>query len=414
MIRKIALFSVCTALLTASCSKPDDDNTTETPSEKTLEQQIAEIAAKPYSTLTPEEQKVKLESEANGMLTQMESLKTIEAPETLENFENLLSIGSIDFLSGKEEEGVTDLLQVSDVYGIYEWNKTSNNWDKKSSTTELKFIFPSKSDSNTNDATLSLTSTASNIKATVPDSSDDDEIYLPSSANATLKINGTDIATIAATAKYGTQDKYPTEATFKVTLKEGYVYEMSAAKGAANTAKASLTYNGKNLINLTNNYSGDVDAIIKDETTGINLGAGNSVMNIMDNFAIVATINAEGLKNAQEANDKTYVYPEYSNDESYYTALNNYYKNSTAANVQALNDNIKGYLVSRKDGTKIAEVFQKSVKGDSYPSNGGTIQYYDEVQYLRFNDKTEVAADVYFTTGFDDFKQKFEDFMDGE
>jgi hypothetical protein len=59
---------------------------------------------------------------------------------------------------------------------------------------------------------------------------------------------------------------------------------------------------------------------------------------------------------------------------------------------------------------------------DSYYPTGGfwtttgmvtiTIQYYDEVLYLKFNDSTEVAMSTYFSEGFDNLKTKFEDFFE--
>ena len=98
------------------------------------------------------------------------------------------------------------------------------------------------------------------------------------------------------------------------------------------------------------------------------------------------------------------------------------------------NKNIKLILVSKKDGTKIADVVYHSEKGYSYDTelpvwikntnytNGGywsytgngeiiTIQHYDEVLYLKFNDNTEVEMGAYFSTGFDALETKFEDFL---
>jgi hypothetical protein len=68
MIKKILLLSVVISQLTISCTN-DEPKTTE--SEKSLDEQIAEIVKQPYSKLTPSEQKVKLEAEANEMLVQL-------------------------------------------------------------------------------------------------------------------------------------------------------------------------------------------------------------------------------------------------------------------------------------------------------------------------------------------------------
>ena len=64
-------------------------------------------------------------------------------------------------------------------------------------------------------------------------------------------------------------------------------------------------------------------------------------------------------------------------------------------------------FVSKKDGTKLADVIQKSEKGDIYYG----VQEYDSVLYLRFNDSTEVAMDVYFSSGFDNLATKFQNFF---
>ena len=87
-------------------------------------------------------------------------------------------------------------------------------------------------------------------------------------------------------------------------------------------------------------------------------------------------------------------------------------------------------LVSSKDGTKIADIIQKSVIGNTYTNNvvwssafGGYWQYssnpadvkivqnYDEVLYLRFKDNTDVAFDVYFSSGFSNLETRFQNFI---
>jgi hypothetical protein len=58
---------------------------------------------------------------------------------------------------------------------------------------------------------------------------------------------------------------------------------------------------------------------------------------------------------------------------------------------------------------------------DSYYPTGGfwtttgngaiTIQYYDEVLYLKFNDSTEVAMSTYFSEGFDNLELNLKIFL---
>ena len=87
MIKKTLLFSVIISQLIVSCSSNDEP--TNAP-EGSLTEQIANIIKQPYSKLTPAEQKVKLEAEANVMLVQMDKSKTSGAIEAIQNLEKLL------------------------------------------------------------------------------------------------------------------------------------------------------------------------------------------------------------------------------------------------------------------------------------------------------------------------------------
>ena len=152
----------------------------------------------------------------------------------------------------------------------------------------------------------------------------------------------------------------------------------------------------------------------------------------MDNFVIVAEMDITGLTTDENALDKSLIYPDY-NKKNYFTDINSYNLKYSEGYVAAYNKNNKLILVSKKDGTKIADVILRSEKGYSYTdnytrwivsnnnsnggywgynSNGGTlVQYYDEVLYLKFNDSTEVSMSSYFSTGFDNLERKFEDFL---
>lgn len=117
-----------------------------------------------------------------------------------------------------------------------------------------------------------------------------------------------------------------------------------------------------------------------------------------------------GLASDEAALEKSLIYPDY-NSKTYYADLNAYNLKESNGYVAAANKNIKLLLVSKKDGTKIADVIQHSEKGYSYYSNGTLVQYYDTVLYLKFNDNTEVEMGAYFSTGFDALETKFEDFL---
>ncbi|WP_281323246.1 hypothetical protein [Flavobacterium aestivum] len=441
MIKKFLLLSVIVSQLTISCSKEDDainptDPTNQTdptnptnPAEKNLAEQIAEIIKLPYSALQPEQQKTKLEAEANDMLLKLDKSKTSGAIEATENLGNLLSINTIDILDGKSDNQIADVLNISGVYGIYSWNNSKQIWEKTTSTSELKFIFPAKKGQTTNNATLSTKSTSSDIKVKLNDL---DQFYLPTSADATLTINDKQAATFTTTAKYSNGKETPTESSFKMVLSDGYTFEISGKKMPAE-AKSSFTFEGKNIIEFNSGSTANIDELLKDNALVSYRGKANGLIRLMDNFVILADANIEGLANDEAALDKSLTYPDYKS-KTYYTNLNTYNKSYSEGSVLANNKNVKMILVSKKDGTKIADVIQKSQKGDSYNSNviwktdssvkeyggywtwdynsvGTSVQQYDEVLYLKFNDNTEVEMSVYFSTGFDTLNTKFEDFL---
>jgi hypothetical protein len=457
MIKKLLLLALVAAQLTTSCSS-DNSETDEVTSEN-LNEQIANLVKQPYSKLTPGEQKIKLEAEANEMLLEMDKSKTSGAVEAIQNLGNLLDISSVDIFNGKNDNQIEDILNVSGVYGIYTWNSTKKIWIKTTSTTELKFLFPAKTTTTSNNATLSSKAISSDIKVKLKDTygnwvynpntneytqtpSINDEFFLPTSVDANLTIDNAQAATFAIKAKYSNEKETPDDFSYKMILNDGYAYGISSKKGDTNTVESAFTYKEKNLVKFTVGSTAKIDALIDDNDALVSYrGTANGLVELMDNFVIVANIDITGLGNDEAALEKSLAYPDYPDYESpkadfkaYYTAKNTYYKKYSEGNVVNSNKNVKLILVSKKDGTKIADIFYRSEKGysyidqipvwiiNSYYTNGGywssngngeaiTIQQYDEVLYLKFNDNTEVEMSAYFSTGFDKLETKFEDFL---
>lgn len=436
MIKKILLLSVVISQLTISCTN-DEPKTPE--SEKSLDEQIAEIVKQPYSTLTPSEQKVKLEAEANEMLVQMDKSKSSGAIEALQNLARLLDVSSVDVFSGKNDNSVEDIINTAGVYGIYTWNALKNTWTKTTSSTELKFIFPAKASLTANNAVFSTKGTASDVKVKIQDSYNwqtdtevNDYIFLPTAADAVLTIDNVSAATFTQTAKYANGKEVPNEFAYKMTLNDGYAWEMSGTKATENTSKAAFTYNGKNLVSFNAGSSASIDKLIEDDNLTKYRGKANGLVQIMDNFVIVANMDLATEAADEMALEKSLPIVDYQK-KTYLTDLNAYQLKYAEGSVTNFNKNIKLTLVSKKDGTKIAEVVKRSEKGYSYKDmydlwivdnsntyggywdynpNGGTIiQYYDEELYLKFNDNTEVSMSTYFSEGFDNLETKFEDFI---
>jgi len=433
MIKKLFLLSVIVSQLTISCSS--DDNSS---SEENLNAQIEKILKQPYSTLTPSEQKLKLEAEANEMLVQLDKSKSTGASDALENLERLLGINSVDLFNGKNSNEVEDVLKVSGVYGIYTWNSSQNKWIKTASTSELKFVFPAKESQTTNNANLSVKSVSSDIKTDFPDSYDPetgepvyDTYYLPKSADAILTIDGTQAATIATSTKYSKEGS-PEESTYKLTFNGGYAWEMGGKTGSKITSSnASLSYKEKNLIKFYAGTTAEIDALMTDSELAEYKGKANGLVQIMDNFVVVSDTDLENSA-IDDAKLDDIKFPFDFGSKDYYTdrtAYNLKYSQAVAAN---FNKNTKAILASKKDGTKIADVVMRSEEsGNYYPyekwivdaghSKGGywetdynsqvVVKHYKEVYYLKFSDNTEVAMSVYFSEGFENLNTKFQDFF---
>jgi hypothetical protein len=445
MIKKFILLSLVASQLMVSCSS-DDSPTTDPAKELTLEEQIANLVKQPYSKLTPTEQKAKLEVEANEMLVQLDKSKSSSAIEAIENLNRLLDISTVDIFNGKNDNEVEDILNVSGVYGVYTWDNAGKKWVKTASTTELKFVFPAKESQTTNNAVFSSKSVSSDIKVKYHDSyifngnetvDVNDWFFLPNTSDATLTIDNKEAAVFTQTAKYANGKEVPTEFSYKMSLNDGYIWEMSGSKATPNTSKATLTYNGKNLISFNAGSSVEIDKLIDNDELVQYRGKANGLFTLMDNFVIIADMDLATEAADEIALEKNNVRPtelsynDPKNDyKAYYTALNAYEKKISEGNAANFNKNMKLILVSKKDGTKIADIVQHSEKDGEYTFNlpiwdaeykywnnwnstgeSFTRPYLYEAYYLKFSDNTEVEMSAYFSSGFEKLQTKFDDFI---
>lgn len=445
MIKKFILLSLVASQLMVSCSS-DDSPTTDPAKELTLEEQIANLVKQPYSKLTPTEQKAKLEVEANEMLVQLDKSKSSSAIEAIENLNRLLDISTVDIFNGKNDNEVEDILNVSGVYGVYTWDNAEKKWVKTASTTELKFVFPAKESQTTNNAVFSSKSVSSDIKVKYHDSyifngnetvDVNDWFFLPNTSDATLTIDNKEAAVFTQTAKYANGKEVPTEFSYKMSLNDGYIWEMSGSKATPNTSKATLTYNGKNLISFNAGSSVEIDKLIDNDELVQYRGKANGLFTLMDNFVIIADMDLATEAADEIALEKNNVRPtelsynDPKNDyKAYYTALNAYEKKISEGNAANFNKNMKLILVSKKDGTKIADIVQHSEKDGEYTFNlpiwdaeykywnnwnstgeSFTRPYLYEAYYLKFSDNTEVEMSAYFSSGFEKLQTKFDDFI---
>jgi hypothetical protein len=457
MIKKFLLLSLVASQLMISCSHDNDESTPEP--QQSMEEQIAALLKQPYSTLTPAQQKVKLEAESNEMLNQFDKIKSSSATEAIANLNRLLDVGSVDILNGKNGNQVEDILNVSGVYGIYTWDNTAKTWAKTASTTELKFVFPAKASQTANNAIFSAKSVSSDVKVKYADTygrwvynsetkvstyqtTTYDYFFLPTSANASLTIDNIQAATFTQTAKYSNGKQAPDEFACKMVLNDGYTWEASGAKAVQNNAKGSLTYNGKNLVDFVGGSTTEIDKLLDNSKLVQYRGKANGLIKLMDNFIIVADMDLAGEASDKEAlykNNPYTDYPDYqdpnSNFKTFYNSRNSRKLKISQGLAANFNKNMNFVLVSKNDGTKIATIVKHSQKENEYTINlpvwlankwsttgGGywttngegeliSQSDFDEVYYLKFNDNTEVEMSVYFSEEFNTFQTKFGEFI---
>ncbi|BFM43622.1 hypothetical protein CFS9_22630 [Flavobacterium sp. CFS9] len=453
MIKKLFLVSLVASQLMVSCSS--EDSKEEPTKEQTLAEQIENLSKQPYSKLTPAEQKVKLEAEANEMLLQLDKSKGSGAIEAIQNLGRLLGLRKVDIFNGKNDNTIEDILNVSGVYGIYTWDNTAKIWVKTASTTELKFVFPAKASQTANNAIFSAKSTSSDIKVKKIDTYGNwtydpnkqqyiqnpsvyDYFFLPATADATLTIDNATAATFTQTAKYSNKKEIPDEFAYKMTLSDGYAWEMSGKKALESSSKATFTFNGKTLVDFNAGSTANIDGLLENDKLVQYRGKANGVIKLMDNFIIVANMDLATEAADDIALDKSIVRPSYLTDntnpkndyKAYYTALNAYEKKYSEGLVALFNKNRKLILVSKKDGTKIADIIQRSEARGNYTFNlpvwneqnkywsWNTAQgesfsqpYMEEIYYLKFSDNTEVEMSTYFSEGFTALETKFENFV---
>jgi len=125
--------------------------------------------------------------------------------------------------------------------------------------------------------------------------------------------------------------------------------------------------------------------------------------------------------------NKYAVQQDWDKNENRYNLWSQYEKERSDKNAKAFNDYVKVALFSTKDNFKIADIIQYSkidsdywdkYKWDSTAKmwslgNVDTkkLDLYNNVHFLKFGDKTEVQASVYFSEGFDKIEKKLEDLL---
>lgn len=416
----LTIAALVSCLFFASCNSDNDKEWTPglTPEE---------VAKLPYSELTPDQQKVKLEKEASDFLDMASELKSQTMIDAYKNLNDLIKMSFPDLIGGEPARSAEDIFKYANVFGIHEWNPSTQEWVKTTSTSELKFIFPATASSKTNNATLVASATASDVIVNLGEVN----VPLPTLVTGLLTIDGKESAKINLAAEYNNQKLVPSKIDFDV-LYGNYNMEFDFSKAAENKLTLAMKYKDNMMLYAETGATIKIDDIIAGASE-MEFGKVNSYIQLTDNLVFYADIDIdayfkEKMTISEEYNQKQDALYS-SRDETYYDKLNELNRVYSEQEAACTNKYVKFTLASIKDATKVAtlkfvsekeeeehpyrkwdEVTQEWVSTNE-PNMDINEAYYDENTYLVFNDNTEVEAKAFFSEGFDTIIEKWMNFI---
>jgi hypothetical protein len=240
------------------------------------------IQGEKFSPMSIEENKAIIEDAGIEFVQSLNRMKSIETVGVIVNLSEILSSSVYDKKSLSHDSKVFSTLEtftsvaqgdkkINDLYssmissaelsddpasiqefwnesvGTYNWNSNTNDWDIQYGGTKIIVKFPSKEESNINDATLTI----SDYKGVIISNPLDDEYEgdLPVSLKADLKVGTKTLVTMTFGASYNSEG-IPNSVASDLTI-EGYKFEIDIS----NTSKrVSVNYkfseNGKTIIQL--------------------------------------------------------------------------------------------------------------------------------------------------------------------
>ena len=409
------------------------------------------ISNLPYSELSPDEQKIKLEDESLAFLELCNAAKSSPAVDALQNLNSLLDEAGVDFFESTSEKSaikvksVKAAIEYSDFYGVFTWNTSKKDWDFSSSKSELKFVFPAKKGSTNNNAALSIKAASSNVLA-------DDLIYMPKSVTCTLTVNNKEEAKIEFSADYKNNNPAPVKIEFKLSTGDGYTYWWKIEKGNESQVAMKMSFKNKTMFEVLFKSGIKFDEIFdlalsdKLDDQYYLLDKVNGYVRLMDDLTLLYTVDLAKYVPESDKIDADFekkmalLHPGWADDinrytvqqawvtnENRYNLWSQYEKERSDKKAKAFNEYVTVALFSTKDKFKIADMIQNSKIDSDYwddykwdatakmwsSGNVDTKKFdlYDNVLFLKFGDNTEVAASVYFSEGFDKIEKKLEDLL---
>ncbi|MCL2028605.1 MAG: hypothetical protein FWG79_09010 [Bacteroidales bacterium] len=444
----MSALAICFATLSVSCNKDRDG-------EKSEAEKLLDL---PYSKLTPDQQKAKLEQESINFLQESQHLANSPALKAIENLANLFDRSEPNIPEPIEKvNDVKDIFNLEDVTGVFTWNNAQGRWIETPSSTELKFVFPAVEGGTTNNATLTVTTQNSGITFTetwwdyrcesywdpywgwqydCEDIEREMVYHLPNSAVGTLTINNSEAAKIQFGAEYKNGKEVPETATYKMTTNDGYEWSWMVDKVKEQKISMKLSRNGNSLLEAVANATTNIDkltdlvieAMEEDNELDIedvykNLGKADAVIKLMGDLMLVNVITdgenfaRELVKLAEWINDRNEELWDLQEGTSQHATLfNQYQREAVEREMKIYNDFLGSALISTKDNYKIADMVAFAERDEDYDwyhylYYGQKIYRYHLNFYLKFNDNTLIEAETYFGSGFNLLINEWEEFL---
>ncbi|MCX2452125.1 hypothetical protein OQX61_12705 [Pedobacter sp. PLR] len=302
--------------------------------------------------------------------------------------------GIFSAVTTNDVKNTTDL---SNFYGIYNWNSKNENWDKTASTSKFEVHYPSTVASKTNDALLTVSYTASKAKLTV----DEEEYELPAATNITLTVGEKEELKLTGVYEYKT-DATPTKVDVKLNLGTFQLVVLAnndskiLATSVALTKDKSPIFSATTNVNLNEKYPAledleQIDEIVK---------SANMTFEVM-NIKITGQANIKAIQDEYEANK----------------GLSQ--KDRRTKEIATLNKNTSLFAVYKDKN----EVFAKNefVRIESTRTDWNynpisnryeptTYAYFELEPRLVFNDESKMTLKTFFGSGFTRFVDEFEIF----
>ncbi|HEX8378137.1 MAG TPA: hypothetical protein VF602_09975 [Pedobacter sp.] len=389
-MKKILFFALVAAIAFTSCKKKSNDETETDPFKLQ------------YSNLSTEQHKQKIEASGVEFVQKISSLpdeKFIDVLDFLQtlnpsvagpSFSSVLAVNqaaknkSLKGLFQATTSVEDNTAKLSELYGVYTWNASTETWDESVSTSKLEFKFPSSPEKTTNDATLTMTYTKSNV---VVESEDDGEsVELPASVSSTLRVGSKDEMKLISSYEYKT-DGTPTKVDINFMLGSFSLITKVSNDVTNLTSEFSILKGTEVLLSLKTSANGNLavdnakdaeefDAVVKNA---------NATFEIM-NIKLAGQVDVKAIRDAEKAASTL---PEAERNK----------KGETAWNTHS-----KLVAINKTDNTVIAKVQYKSISDEYcyYSYNNAQVcetDYYLDPQ-LVFKDGSPMSIDEFFEGSF--------------